>query len=224
MAICFRIGVAAGFAAVSLYAGAAAGNFPQAASTVKPDWRTGRLVRTMRVAPHPAAPAPSRSTLKAAVEQAAYRHVLPVDLLHSVIKVESNYNPWAVSPKGAMGLMQLVPSTARRFGVEHPFDPLENLEGGARYLRHLLDLYGNYPLALAAYNAGEDAVARHRGIPPFPETRNYLVQVKRALDELQQAPSVALAVAPAAETGSSDGYNHIEEVVGPDGRAQYISR
>ena len=120
--------------------------------------------------------------------------------------------------------MQLVPATARRFGVEHPFDAMENLEGGARYLRHLLDLYGNTPLALAAYNAGEDAVARHRGIPPFPETRNYLVQVKRALDGFEQAAPPVAAVVPVAETRSPEGYNRIEEVVGPDGRTQYVSR
>ncbi len=81
-----------------------------------------------------------------AVEQAAARHALPAELLHSVIQVESNYNPHAVSPKGALGLMQLIPATARRFGVADVFDPLENMEGGARYLQYLLDLYGgNYP-------------------------------------------------------------------------------
>ena len=228
MAICFRVGMATGLAAAWLYAG---GPGPSAGltSTVRPDLRTGRLVRTVRIAPRPDAAVPSRgqlsrTDLETAVEQAAYQNILPVGLLHSVIKVESNYNPRAVSPKGAMGLMQLVPGTARRFGVDNAFDPIENLNGGARYLRHLLDLYDNYPLALAAYNAGEEAVARYRGIPPFAETRNYLVQVKRALDE---SPYAAWAQTPPpseTEARSPDGYNRIERVVGVDGRVRYVSR
>jgi len=86
--------------------------------------------------------------------------------------VESNYNPYAVSPKGALGIMQLIPATARRFGVLDVFDPVDNIEGGARYLKYLLELFnGDYPLALAAYNAGENAVTRYGAVPPYPETR-----------------------------------------------------
>jgi soluble lytic murein transglycosylase-like protein len=216
--------MATALAAVSLFAG----NAPRVASTVKVDPHTGRLVRRATVSPPPAVQAPPKPALEkpaldAAVQDAAYRHVLPVGLLHSVIKVESNYNPSAVSPKGAMGLMQLIPATARRFGVENPFDPLENLEGGARYLRHLLDLYGNYPLALAAYNAGEQAVARYGGVPPYPETQTYLARVKRALADSQRAPTAAPA-APQEQAKAPGEYNRIEEIVGPDGRALYISR
>jgi len=87
------------------------------------------------------------------VEQIAAEQSLPPELIHSVIKVESNYNPYAISPKGALGMMQLIPATARRFGVSDVFNPVDNIQGGARYLKYLLDLYhGNYPLALAAYN------------------------------------------------------------------------
>ena len=96
----------------------------------------------------------------------------------AVIKVESNYNPHAISSKGALGLMQLIPSTARRFGVSDAFDPIQNIQGGAKYLRYLLDLFdGRFPLALAAYNAGEAAVARYGGIPPYAETQNYVQNV-----------------------------------------------
>ena len=98
--------------------------------------------------------------------------------LHAVISAESGYNPNARSPKNAQGLMQLIPATARRFGVNDPYDPIENLHGGARYLRWLLDLFTDLRLALAAYNAGEGAVQRYGNtIPPYPETRTYVQRV-----------------------------------------------
>jgi hypothetical protein len=112
------------------------------------------------------------------VEQTASRLQIDPQLVHAIIKVESEYDPKAVSRKGAMGLMQLVPKTARRFGVENPFDIKENIEGGVSYLKHLLDLFGgDLPLSLAAYNAGENAVQRFGGIPSFTETRNYVRKV-----------------------------------------------
>jgi len=100
-------------------------------------------------------------------------------LLHAVISVESRYNPKAVSKKGAAGLMQLMPQTAKRYGVADAFDPLQNLNGGARYLRDLLRLFNNNTsLALAAYNAGEQAVMKYGNrIPPYRETLNYVPQV-----------------------------------------------
>ncbi len=100
-------------------------------------------------------------------------------LLHAVISVESRYNPKAVSKTGAIGLMQLMPETAKRYGVADPLDPLQNLHGGARYLRHLLKKYNNdRNLALAAYNAGEASVAKYGNhIPPYPETTNYVPRV-----------------------------------------------
>ncbi len=103
---------------------------------------------------------------------------LDPQLVFAVIKVESNFHAGAVSPKKAQGLMQLIPETAKRFGVGDPFDPAQNIRGGMTYLRWLLDEFnGNLDLALAGYNAGEKAVERHKGIPPYRETRNYVRKV-----------------------------------------------
>ena len=99
-------------------------------------------------------------------------------LIRAVISAESNFNPSAVSPKGARGLMQLMPATARRFGVKDIFDPVQNIFGGVRYLRHLLDLFeGDLVLALAAYNAGERIVQETGGVPGYRETRDYVDRV-----------------------------------------------
>jgi hypothetical protein len=112
----------------------------------------------------------------------ARRHGLSEALVQAVVQVESRYDAFAVSPRGAMGLMQLMPQTARRFQVDDAFDPVANLDGGVRYLKELLERYrGETQLALAAYNAGEKAVERYGGIPPYRETMQYVDRVLRAV-------------------------------------------
>ena len=113
------------------------------------------------------------------IEAAAALHQLNPNLVKAVIKAESEFDRWAVSSKGAQGLMQLMPYTARRFGVLDPFDPRQNIFAGTQYLRILLDMFrGDVSLALAGYNAGENAVRRYGGIPPYRETRNYVRKVR----------------------------------------------
>jgi soluble lytic murein transglycosylase-like protein len=115
------------------------------------------------------------------IEQHCRRHSVRPDLVRAVMQVESGFNPMARSPKGAMGLMQLMPATARQYGVVDPFNPEQNVRGGVAYLRELLDRYDNREeLALAAYNAGPTAVDRYRQtVPPYRETRNYVAQINQ---------------------------------------------
>ena len=114
------------------------------------------------------------------IVSASARHSIDADLIRAVIKTESDFNSNARSSKGAMGLMQLMPDTARQHNVLDAYNPLENIEGGARHLRLLLSRYrGNLELSLAAYNAGINAVERHGGIPPYAETRQYVRRVLR---------------------------------------------
>jgi soluble lytic murein transglycosylase-like protein len=127
----------------------------------------------------PAAPPPTPLALAPMIREAARKHALSESLLTAVVAVESGFDPRAVSPKGAKGLMQLMPDTARRFGVKNVFSVQDNLHGGAAYLKQLLALFDNdLALALAAYNAGEGAVLRAgRRIPAYPETRDYVTKV-----------------------------------------------
>jgi len=119
------------------------------------------------------------------IDAAAQRHGLDPVLLTAMATVESSFNPRAVSPQGAGGLLQLMPATAERFGVSDVFDVSQNVDGGARYLSWLLERYdGRTDLALAGYNAGEGAVDRHQGVPPFQETREYVRRVLRGADRL----------------------------------------
>ena len=217
MRICFRVSSLAGCAALALWAaGPAVQPAADLTSVVRTDPRTGKLVRTVIVR--------NPTTLRAAIDRIAAQQALPPELVHSVIRAESNYDPNAVSPKGAQGLMQLVPATARRFGVDDPSNPVQNLQGGARYLRYLLDLYqGNDELALAAYNAGEQSVARYRGIPPYPETQKYVVEVKQRLAGAKAADAKPTAAPKPAAADPANGL-HVIEIVQPDGTVRYISR
>lgn len=216
-------------------------------SVVRPDLRTGKLVRSVVVISKPVSEqkvpetvirarvvsAASESAIETApagineaVEQIAAEHSLSPLLIHSVIKVESNYNPYAVSNKGALGIMQLIPETARRFGVTNVFNPVDNIRGGVKYLRYLLDLYsGNTPLALAAYNAGEAAVAKYGGIPPFAETQNYVILVRKQLQAARKtAAPKPVAAAPKPVVPAEEGPAHIVEEKQPDGSVHYVSR
>src|ERR1017187_9872282 len=233
------------------YAGESAGQPQRTTSIVRADLRSGKLVRSVIVTPRavgeqrvgenviapravpqspmpPDAPKPAPAFgLDETVDRIAAQHSLPPQLIHSVIKVESNYNPRAVSPKGAQGLMQLIPATARRFGVADSFNPMENIQGGAKYLKYLLDLYNNdYALALAAYNAGEAAVARYGAVPPYKETQNYLHLVADQIKRLNKAAEGAGQAQPVnqpAET-APDALKHMQPIMDRDGSVRYVSR
>jgi soluble lytic murein transglycosylase-like protein len=175
-------------------------------SVVTVDPRTGQLRRRSIVvspaqkpaaAPKTKAPNPKIADL---IRDSASRNAVDPALVQSVMHQESAYNPVAVSRAGALGLMQLMPATARRFGVANPFDPQQNIEGGVRYLKHLQTLFGgNLELTLAAYNAGENAVARHGNrIPPYRETLQYVAKVARSYRAKPQ-PAPAAAPVRAAE-------------------------
>jgi soluble lytic murein transglycosylase-like protein len=124
----------------------------------------------------------------AAIHEAAQEHGIDPVLVNAIIAVESAYNPNAVSPKGAAGIMQLIPSTAAQYGVSNPYDLRQNLSGGIRYLKDLLTLYdGNHALAIAAYNAGQGNVLRHNNrIPPFRETMLYVPKVLAKMEDLRR--------------------------------------
>lgn len=160
------------------------------------------------VAPDPPATpsAPSAPPYRELVSAAASRYGVDAELISSVMEVESHFDPKAISPKNARGLMQLLPETAARLGVKNIFDPQENIEAGTRYLKELLQLYNNnLTLALAAYNAGPDKVQKYGNVPPYRETVSYVNQVKR---KYQKSKSAAPAkpttpAAPKASAGTS---------------------
>jgi soluble lytic murein transglycosylase-like protein len=150
--------------------------------------------------------APTRDTYDDLIVEHSRLNGVRPDLVRAVVQVESAYNPRAVSPKGAIGLMQLMPATARQFGVRNPFNPLENIRAGVAYLRQLLDRYKNdETLALAAYNAGPGAVDRHgESVPPYRETRDYVKKVNQIAGPNTRIPGTRI-------------YRGVD--VTPDGRA-----
>jgi soluble lytic murein transglycosylase-like protein len=148
------------------------------------------MTRSFRPDPS-AASAVAPADIDKLVQQSASRFQVDPDLVKAVIRVESGFDAKAVSSKGAMGLMQLIPATAQRFGVANPFDPKQNIEGGVNYLKHLLDLFGgDLKLSLAAYNAGEHTVQRFGGIPAIAETQNYVRRVT-SIYQTGDAPAAA---------------------------------
>lgn len=157
---------------------------PLAANNVtSPKKQTKQRAKTEQTAQPP--------QLLAKIKQSAQNNQIKSELIHAVMQVESAYQARAVSPKGAQGLMQLMPETAKRFGVEDSFDPTQNIEGGARYLKALLNLFNNdLALTLAAYNAGEAAVIKYGNkIPPYKETQAYVSKVLKVYNALLQQSS-----------------------------------
>ncbi len=151
--------------------------------------RAGRKHTARAVAPATVGGAARYQRFAAHVEEAAALYQLPVALIRAVMKVESNFDPRAVSHANAHGLMQLMPQTAERMMVTDIFDPRQNILGGARYLRVLANTFnGDLSLTLAAYNAGEGAVARYGGIPPYEETEHYVATVTRYYKEYLTQP------------------------------------
>lgn len=223
MRFCFQF-VCAGFAGVLL--SAAADHGAQLSSVVRPDPKTGRLVRAVRVAPGAARSDSVSKVVGEAVsdyvDQTAERYQVDPLLVRSVIAVESNYNPLAVSPKGARGLMQLMPQTARRLAVRDSFNALQNIDGGVRYLKYLLTVFGDEDprLALAAYNAGEGAVMKHGGVPPYPETRQYVTRVGKKYGEARAAADADSRV----KRPKPPEYPPIEQYVDSQGRLHIRTR
>ena len=215
-------------------------NGKRTVSTVRADYRTGRLIRTTVVVEPKAVEAkviapievggPSKpdAPINDLVEEAALRHGVDPMLVHSVIKAESNYNPSAVSIVGARGLMQLMPATARQLGVHNSFNPKENIEGGVKYLKYLQEKFQDPALALAAYNAGEGAVAKyHNSIPPYRETQDYVVKVARnyraaKAAEVRRKKAIPIAVSAAKpaepEEPKAPEYRKLQAYYDADGR------
>jgi hypothetical protein len=213
---------------VSLSAAAQQGKMT---TVVRTDARSGRLIRSVLMEPKVAVVSTEMKApeLMEMIDRIADEQGVESHLVHSVIRAESNYNAGAVSPKGAQGIMQLIPATARRFGVSNMFDPKENVEGGVKYLRFLLDYYqGDYARAIAAYNAGEGAVDKYKGVPPFAETQNYVSQVARNLNAARNmkvareaAPRVVVQTASAGVENNRETVRPIQTSTGSDGLIYY---
>jgi soluble lytic murein transglycosylase-like protein len=138
-------------------------------------------IQALNASPSAAGPRLTAPAIRALVDRVAARIGLDAKLAHAVVRAESNYNPLAISPAGAMGLMQIMPVVARQYAVADPFEPEANLEAGMRHLRNLLGRMPDVRRALAAYNAGETAVVRYGGVPPYRETQSYVRRILTSL-------------------------------------------
>ena len=199
---------------------------PSAVSVVRVDARTGRLVRSIVVNGGNRSAAGMNPQVRAMVEETAKNLDVSPLLVDSVIQVESNYNPYAVSPKGAQGLMQLMPTTARRFGVKNSFDPQQNIEGGVRYLKFLQETFQDDRLAVAAYNAGEKAVTKYGNVPPYRETVNYVARVGQKYSQAKHAAAKSAPPAKVAEKSqpSETETRHVVGYVDQGGRLHISTR
>lgn len=212
----------AGTLPVALASGAPDLSGPAVRSVVRVDPRTHSLVRAVEAVR--GKNAPPAADIKQLVEATARAYDVSPALVHSVIAVESNFDPWAVSGKGAEGIMQLMPGTARRFGVSNVFDPRQNIEGGVRYLKFLENMFGSDELAVAAYNAGERAVVKYNGIPPYQETRDYVKKVgARYGQERKQAAKVAPPV-PAETQSTEEKHPPLDMFYDEQGRVHIVTR
>lgn len=202
---------------------------------VRADRRTGQLIRrAVAVMPHVVAPVvvtpvspghkidSAERKIDQMVRDAADHYKVDPLLVHAVISVESNYNPHAVSPVGAQGLMQLMPGTARQLGVRNAFDAEENIRAGVRHLRDLQDQYKDDRLALAAYNAGAGAVKKYGWIPPYRETQDYVYKVGKKYGDARKAlaanPARTAAASPAPEAPQLPEHRPIEVFTDSEGR------
>ena len=244
ISVCTLLTAPLGFAAGAGGKGVSAPSVVPTISIVKigPDGHLIRVRRPIRSADTPFQPARPKirtsitaaapnvpykptidETIQQVVDEAANRYNVDPLLVKSVIRAESGFNPFAVSPKGAQGLMQLIPATAHRFGVDNPFDVKKNVEGGVKYLSYLQGLFpGNPNLAIAAYNAGEGAVFRYNSIPPYPETIAYVERVHQHYSSQRRAqlpPELAAAAAPQEES-----VHHIQQFFDSEGRLYLVTR
>ena len=201
---------------------------PGAVSVVRVDVRTGRLVRSIVLKPPAGTPSASHTNpqVRAMVEETARNLDVSPLLVDSVIQVESNYNPYAISPKGAQGLMQLMPATAHRFGVKNSFDPQQNIEGGVRYLKFLQETFQDDRLAVAAYNAGEKAVTKYGNVPPYRETVDYVAKVGQKYSQAKHAAEKSAPPAKVAEKSQSAEAEtrHVVGYVDQEGRLHISTR
>ena len=174
------------------------------------------------ITPKATLPSLKKDEIAQIADRVAAQQGVEAPLVHSVIRAESNYNPNAVSAKGAQGVMQLIPSTAKRFGVGNSFDVEQNIEGGVKYLKFLLDYFqGDYTKTIAAYNAGEKAVDKFQGVPPYAETRNYVWQVAKNLQSARAKQPQMAPITPVKAPETAETEHPIFASVGTDGRIYY---